>query len=50
MGESLIYRFYLGENRNNFDVRRNTWYRITVQPTGDGLSEESWRVDQGGME
>ena len=50
VGESLIYRFYLGENRNNFDVRRNTWYRITVQPTGDGLSEESWRVDQGGME
>ena len=50
VGESLIYRFYLGENRNNFDVRRNTWYRITVQPTGDGLSEESWRVNQGGME
>ena len=50
VGESLIYRFYLGENRNNFDVRRNSWYRITVQPTGDGLSEESWRVDQGGME
>ena len=50
VGESLIYRFYLGENRNNFDVRRNSWYRITVQPSGDGLSEESWRVNQGGLD
>lgn len=49
-GESLIYRFYLGENRNNFDVRRNTLYHITVRPEGDGLQENSWRVDQSGLE
>ena len=49
-GEYLIYRFYLGENRNNFDVRRNTHYRITVRPEGDGLREDSWRVDKSGLE
>ena len=42
----LIYRFYLGESLNNFDVRRNTWYRLTVRPEGDGLREDSWRVDK----
>ena len=49
-GEYLIYRFYLGEGLNNFDVRRNTHYRITVRPEGDGLNENSWRVDQGAIE
>lgn len=48
-GEPLIYRFYLGENRNNFDVRRNCVYRITVRPEGDGLREDSWRVDKEGL-
>lgn len=46
VGERLIYRFYLGENLNNFDVVRNTWYRITVCPRGDGLQESSWRVNK----
>jgi len=46
IGDHLVYRFYLGENRNNFDVFRNTWYRITVCPRGDGLSEDSWRVNK----
>lgn len=46
----LIYRFYLGEDRNSFDVRRNTCYNITVTPENDGLSEDSWRVDQSGIE
>ena len=46
VGERLIYRFYLGENLNNFDVVRNTWYRITVCPRGDGLNEDSWRVNK----
>ena len=46
VGERLIYRFYLGENLNNFDVVRNTWYRITVCPRGDGLQEDSWRVNK----
>jgi hypothetical protein len=45
-GERLVYRFYLGENLNNFDVVRNTWYRITVCPRGDGLGEDSWRVNK----
>lgn len=46
----LIYRFYLGENLNNFDVQRNTCYQVTVRPQGDGLREESWRVDKSGLE
>ena len=45
-GEKLVYRFYLGESLNNFDVLRNTWYRITVCPRGDGLSEDGWRVNK----
>ena len=45
----LIYRFYLGENLNNFDVERNVCYRITVRPEGDGLREDSWRVDKSGL-
>ena len=49
-GEYLVYRFYLGENLNNFDVFRNVLYRVTLRPEGDGLQENSWRVDQGGME
>lgn len=46
VGDRIIYRFYLGESLNNFDVFRNTWYRITVCPRGDGLSEDSWRVNK----
>lgn len=42
-GERLIYRFYLGEGAQNYDVCRNTWYKATVCPEGDGLSEDSWR-------
>lgn len=48
-GNHLIYRFYLGESLNNFDVRRNTLYSITVKPQGDGLREDSWRVDKSGL-
>ena len=49
-GEYLVYRFYLGENRNNFDVRRNTHYTVSIRPEGDGLNEDSWRVDKSGIE
>ena len=49
-GSYLRYRFYLGENRNNFDVRRNVHYQVTVRPEGDGLREESWRVDKTALE
>lgn len=46
---SLIYRFYLGEDRNSLDIRRNTHYHITVTPEDDGLSEDSWRVDRSAL-
>ena len=49
VGTGLIYRFYLGEDRNNLDVERNCHYRITVRPENDGLSEDSWRVDKSGI-
>jgi hypothetical protein len=45
----LIYRFYLGEDRNSLDVERNCHYHITVSPEDDGLSEDSWRVDKSGI-
>lgn len=47
--KGLIYRFYLGEDRNSFNVMRNTHYHITVTPENDGLNENSWRVDQSGL-
>lgn len=46
----LIYRFYLGKDRNNLDIERNCHYQITVIPEDDGLSEDSWRVDKSGLE
>lgn len=48
--KGLLYRFYLGEYRNSFDIRRNTHYHITVTPEKDGLTEDSWRVDKSGLE
>lgn len=47
--KGLIYRFYLGEDRNSFDVERNTHYHITVTPENDGLNDDSWRVDKSGL-
>ncbi len=44
--KGLIYRFYLGDSRNDLNVERNCHYRITVTPEDDGLSEDSWRVDK----
>ena len=48
-GQALKYRFYLGEENGNFDVRRNRHYKVCVKPEDDGLSEDSWRVDTGGI-
>ena len=48
-GNNLIYRFYLGENRQNLDVERNCHYHITVTPTDSGLSGDGWRVDKTGI-
>lgn len=47
--KDLIYRFYLGEDRNSLNVERNCHYSITVTPEDDGLSEDSWRVDKTGL-
>lgn len=49
-GEFLVYRFYLGEDLCNFDVRRNVSYSFTVRPEGNGLNESSWRVDRSAIE
>lgn len=48
-GSNLIYRFYLGENRQNLDVERNCHYHITVTPKDSGLSGDGWRVDKTGI-
>lgn len=45
-GKDLTYRFYLGDDECNFDVRRNTHYSVTVTPEGDGLQDSGWRVDK----
>ena len=49
-GEYLIYRFFLQDSPGDYSVRRNVCYRITVKPEGDGLGENSWRVDQRALE
>ena len=46
-GETVSYRFYLGDGPGNFDIYRNTACKVTVCLEGDGLSEEGWRVDKG---
>lgn len=45
-GKGLVYRFYLGEDRNSLDIVRNCHYHITVTPEDDGLSDDGWRVDK----
>ena len=47
--KNLIYRFYLGDSRNNLDVERNCHYTITVRPEDDGLTGNGWRVDKSGI-
>ena len=48
-GETLAYRFYLGEDPGNFDVYRNTACRVTVCLEGTGLQEDGWRVDKSAL-
>ena len=49
-GESLVYRFRLGQEEE-YNVGRNTLYKVVVRPTGDGLSQgDSWRIDTSGLE
>lgn len=45
----LVYRFYLGENRNSLNVERNSSYLITISPEDDGLKGDGWRVDKSGI-
>lgn len=49
VSQNLVYRFYLGDGRNNLDVERNCHYTITVRPEDDGLSGDGWRVDKTGI-
>lgn len=49
LSRNLIYRFYLGADRNNLDVERNCRYSIIVRPEDDGLSGDGWRVDKSGI-
>ena len=44
-GQYLIYRFYIGERKGNYDILRNCHYHITVRPEGDGLNGDNWSVD-----
>ncbi len=44
--DGLIYRFYLGEGRNDMNIERNSHYHIVVTPEDDGLSDDGWRVDK----
>ena len=48
-GETLAYRFYLGEGPDNYDVFRNTACQVTVHLEGTGLNEDGWRIDKGGL-
>ena len=45
--EDLIYRYYLHDGRllDNFDILRNTMYTCTTTFTGEGINEDSWRID-----
>lgn len=47
--KALIYRFYLGETREDLNVERNCHYNITICPEDDGLSDDGWRVDKTGL-
>lgn len=44
---TITYRFFLGNDAvNNFEVKRNTWYKLTLTLNGDGGKDEAtWRVD-----
>lgn len=48
----IIYRFYLGHDMvSNYDVQRNRQYTVVVSFKGNGgVDENSWRVDNGGLE
>lgn len=47
--EPLTYRFYIGDPPDSQDVERNCHYHIVIRPEDDGLPEDGWRVDKGGL-
>ena len=52
-GSGITYRMYLGEDATtNFDVRRNTVYRLTLEPTEEEIHGDrgSWKVEAGEWE
>ena len=52
-GSDITYRMYLGENATtNFDVRRNTVYSLTLQPTEREIrgGRGSWKIEPGSWE
>ena len=42
----LIYRMHVGDSLRCRGLKRNTHHKIIVQPEGDGLGAEGWRVDK----
>ena len=47
LGGSMTYRIYLGADATgNFDLVRNSSYRIQLSGSKDGLEEVSWRIDK----
>jgi hypothetical protein len=47
--EYLVYRFYMGEDKSNFDIKRNCHYHFIVRPEGTGLESTGWRVLKTGI-
>lgn len=46
---TVIYRFFLGENiLNDFNVVRNSYYRLTLRLSGYGGAKEDGNVDENG--
>lgn len=48
-GGRLLYRYYLGDSPENFDIVRNTCSHVVIIPKGDGLSGNGWRVDKSAL-
>lgn len=47
----IKYRLYPGtDNTTNFDLFRNTLYKITVNFYGSGINEMSWRIDTSALD
>lgn len=48
--ENTKFRFYPGANdTDNFDIRRNHMYHITVRPSDEGIFRGSWKLEAENM-